>query len=238
MKNLFWNLLLTFCSLQVLGQSDFPLLSQKGIDIDDLIPQNWRLIDSTQGDLNLDGINDIAFVIQDTNKENFELYDGYAVDSFDQNPRILAIYFGDQEGSFNKKLQANKFIIIANSPYMDEPFGGLSIDDDGILRISFYFWYSTGSWYTSNHQYKFKYQNNTFELIEYEFFELHRATNESIEYIINFSTREMNIKEITYDEETKEEIVMEGWQAFSLKELKSIETLEKPFNWKIGHIFI
>ncbi|UII28298.1 hypothetical protein LVD15_07685 [Fulvivirga maritima] len=218
------------------AQTGIPELKQKGNDLSDLTFKEWKIIAEAKGDLNKDGIEDLAFVIQNTDDKNLQLNDGLGVDTVDLNPRVLGIYFGQSDGSYQKQLQSNEFIILRDSPTMDEPFDGILIDKNGVLQIDFHFWYSAGSWYMSNHQYKFRYQNQRFELIGYESDETHRATMNSTNYSINFSTRKMSIATITYNEDTDEEEESKVWKSFELEKLPSIKSLKKPFEWKFQDI--
>ena len=220
------------------SQAEIPKLPDIGNSLNKLGLQGWRLLSSDKGDLNRDGIDDIAFVIQNTDKKYFKFNNRLGIDTLNLNPRILAIYFGKSDGTFKKKLQSNKFILLQDSPTMDEPFDGLTTLQNGVLQINFKFWYSAGSWYMSNHQYKFRYKNNKFEFIGYESNERHRATGKTTYYSINFLTKKMNIKTTIYDEQTDEEKSTEKWKQFELKELKTISTLKKPFEWEFENIFL
>jgi len=106
--------------LTCFGQSEL-ILSDNGETLENIIPNNWKLLDSTSGDLNQDGVSDLVFAIQKTDRNNIELNDGLGTDTIDLNPRILAIYFGNISGGFN-------------------------INKKGILDINYRFWYSAGSW--------------------------------------------------------------------------------------------
>ena len=155
---------ITAC-LFCLGQSDIPELQQSGTSIEELIPKEWKLLSHETGDLNKDGTPDHAFVIQNTDISNFDTTAGFGEDTVDLNPRVLAIYFGSSTGLLNKVHQANKFIPLKDSPTLEEPFDGIKITEPGVLQIDFHFWSSMGSWSTSRHSYKFRYQNDHFELI-------------------------------------------------------------------------
>ena len=220
--------ILTFVSF---GQSEHPELANIGKKISDLTPDGWDTLASTIGDLNRDGIDDLVFAIKNTDNRNFKLNDGLGSDSTDLNPRILAIYFGDSSRTFKKQLQSNEFILLKESPTIDEPFDGLTIQNNGILKMNYSFWSSAGSWYMSNHEYKFRYQNDRFELIGYEETETHRGTMKSTNYSINFSTKKMKTVVTTFDENTEEEKSSVRWKKFELVKLKSISSLRKPFEW-------
>lgn len=211
--------------------SQYPELSKYGRSITELIPLKWETLSTTKGDLNSDGIDDLVFVIKNTDTKNLQFNDGLGIDTVDLNPRILAIYFADSLGNFTKIIQSNEFILLRNSPTMDEPFDGIAIDTSGTLTIKFRFWFSAGSWYLSNHGYKFLFQNNRFELVEYTFSEMHRGTMEERDEYINFSDKIRKTVITTFNEETEEREFFTENESFEINELKSLKTMKKPFQW-------
>ncbi|HEY8402251.1 MAG TPA: hypothetical protein VIK89_13375 [Cytophagaceae bacterium] len=235
MKTIFLLISLSW-SLFLRNTTDPVTLKAEGKSLDDLIPKGWVLLDSAYGDLNKDGIKDLAFVIQDTNPSNLEFNDNtFGNDTINLNPRILGIYFGNSTGAFKKQLQSNDFIILRDSPTMDEPFDGLTISDKGILQINFHFWYSAGSWYASDHSYKFRFQNSKFALIGYDSHSAHRATGETTDYSINFLTRKMSITKGNFSEDKPESV---EWKSFNLTNLKTLDSYGKPFEWEFEGIVL
>ena len=213
-------------------------LITKGNTIENLIPANWKLLASVDGDLNRDGINDLVFVIE--NSENSKIHvneSGLGRDSINLNPRILGIYFRKKNGKLIKKLQSDGFIILQDSPTMDEPFDGFEILESGILQIHFKFWFSAGSYSMSNHTYNFRFQNKRFELIEYESSERHRGTGETVDCIINFATGKMIVSKMTIDDNNIETKTEENI-GFKLNKLRSLTSLGKPFEWAFNGTFL
>jgi hypothetical protein len=96
--------------------------------------------------------------------------------------------------------------------------------------INFRFWYSWGSWWTSQLTYKFRYDGPNFNLIGFDSFALHRATMESNKYSVNFLTRKYEIVRTVEDEDgnTNEKIER---KTFELKVLKTLQTLGTPLQW-------
>lgn len=238
MRLSFLLLFLFIFQIAAICQSKNIILPKSGMFIENFVPKGWQLLSSASGDLNKDGIIDMAFAIQNTDTANIEIGEGDYPDTVDLNPRVLGIYFGQKDGKFKKQLQANEFIILKDIPHMEEPFDGLKILANGVLQIDFHFWMSMGSWYTSNYQYKFRFQNDQFEFIGYESNETHRGSGESTAYSINFSTRKMITTKTSFDEETDEESITQEQKSFNLKTLKSISTLAKPFEWEFEGIYL
>lgn len=221
-------------SLTGFGQSELTL-PVNGKTLEDIIPNNWKLLDSATGDLNQDGIADLVFAIQKTDQNNIELNDRLGTDTVDLNPRMLAIYFGTKSGDFKKKLVSEHFIILRDSPTMDEPFEGFNISKKGVLDINFRFWFSAGSWSMSNHTYRFRFQNNEFTLIGYDSNEVHRASGETTDYSINFLTNKMKITKGNISKDNPESI---EWKEFNLKKLFTIKSIKQPFKLEFEGIYI
>ena len=233
MKRLLTLFAVLLC-ISCLGQSEL-ILPENGETLENIIPNNWKLLDSISGDLNQDGISDLVFAIQKTDQNNIELNDGLGTDSIDLNPRILAIFFGSKSGGFNKKLVSEHFIILRDSPTMDEPFEGFNINKKGILDVNFRFWYSAGSLSMSNHKYRFRFQNNEFALIGYDSNESHRASGETTDYSINFLTRKMKIAKGNFSKDDPDSIV---WKEFHLEKLMTIKSIKKPFELEFNGIYL
>jgi len=223
------RLLLVFTilfSLVSYGQTESVTLKESAKFLDELIPKDWELLDSKTGDLNKDGITDLVFAIANTDEKNLKPNDGFGIGPIDLNPRKLGIYFGTPSGTFKKQLVSNEFIILQETPAMDEPFNGFTISKKGVLDINFHIWYSAGSWSTSNHTYRFRFQNNEFVLIGYDSNESNRATAESVDYSINFLSKKMKIIRGNFSEDKPESV---EWSNIYLEKLFTIKSLKKPF---------
>lgn len=223
-------------SISILSHSQTEIdFIKSGASVEDIIPQNWKVLDVKYGDLNQDGIEDVVFAVQDTNPNNVEINNGLGMDSIDLNPRVLGIYFGTKKALYQQQLISNNFIILRDSPTMDEPFDGFDISDKGILSINFHFWFSAGSWTMSNHNYKFRFQNNEFALIGYESEEVHRASGDTKDYSINFLSKKMKI---TSGNISNEEPSTVEWQNFHLEKLKTLTSIGTPFNWELNGVYL
>ena len=231
----FLHLLVFAWCFSVMGQIEFIDLPGHGNNLEELIPEKWDTLSTAKGDLNKDGISDVAFVIQGTDKVNFEVSELYDQDTLNLNPRVLGIYFGDGSGGYVKQNQSNTFILLRDSPTMDEPLEGIEITDKGVLQIRFLFFYSAGSWYTSNHLYQFRFQNDKFKLIGYDTTDTHRATGEVTSYSINFLTGKMSITRSNFTNDEPESV---EWKDFKLPELKSLDSFAEPFKWSFEGIHI
>ena len=226
------TLLLILVSLNCLGQRE-ATLPEYGNTLAEIIPDGWKVLDSISGDLNRDTIPDLVFAIQNTDKNYLEVNDGLGADTIDLNPRILGIYFGSKSGKFHKELIAEDFIILRDSPVMEEPFVGFSLNKKGVLDITFHIWYSAGSWMVSNHTYRFRFQDDQFTLIGYDSNETHRGTGASIDHSINFLTGKIKVTKENFDSNDPKSV---QWKKFKMKELYTLQTLKKPLQSEIKGI--
>lgn len=236
MKNKLILAILLLNQLIAFGQKESIELSNRSTIIENLIPNNWIIISTTEGDLNNDGESDVAFIIENTDPKLIQANkSSIGRATINLNPRILAIYFKNKKGELVKKLQSNDFIILQNSPTMDEPFDGMEILKNGVLKIDFKFWYSAGSWSMSNHSYTFRYKKDQFQLIRYVSSERHRGTGETTDCTIDFLTGKMKVLETTINDNNVDE-ARENSNSFKLKTLKTIQSLGTPFQWKFNGV--
>ena len=171
------------------------------------IPGGWVLDTALSGDLNKDQQADVVLVLRNTDSANFKKNDGLGMDQLDLNPRRLLILFKTGTG-FTRELVTDVFLPSVNSdesPCLEDPFseGGMEISK-GTLKIHLHYWLSCGSWYVTDYEYTFRYQNKKFELIGLDVSSFHRASGASSITSYNFSTRKkQTITGINEFEETE-----------------------------------
>jgi hypothetical protein len=126
-------------------------------DINSFIPKGWHILEKVkgqpakaEGDLNNDGINDVALIIEGTSKIEGEA-----------PPRSLMILLGNKEKSYSISTTGQKAVLLSNEGGVwGDPFESITIDKESIL-LSFY----GGSNYRWFSSYRFKFQNNDWYLI-------------------------------------------------------------------------
>lgn len=178
--------------LNIIFISQFFSQSEKEVKkYTDFIDENWKLISKAEGDLNNDGEKDVALVIESTNKNNFVKNEFLGSDTLNVNPRRIIVALKKND-SYLLKVDNVHFIPSSGdveASCLEDPFeDGLHIEK-GVLKIDLYFWYSCGSWLTNHNTYTFRYQNNQFEMIGYDYYEFHRASGEATSTSINYSTK-------------------------------------------------
>lgn len=154
----------------------------------DFVPAGWTLYDKVEGDLNGDGVADSALVIQAANPANvFENPDGLGAARYDANARILLVVMSDPEGPYRLVGRDDEVIPNRYSAVIDDPYSDLLIED-GKLMLMLNFWASAGSWMTSSHTFRFRWDGTEMEVIGYDFTEVHRGSGELKQVSVNFLT--------------------------------------------------
>lgn len=159
------------------------------------IPENWKIISQVSGDLNKDGIEDLVLIIENTDVSNIIKNEGLGAPSLNINPREILVFFKDERNNYMLiEKNAIGFIQSENdeeSTCLADPLmidGGIKISNN-ILIVHFNYWLSCGSWSVNDASYKFRFQNNSFELIGFDHFSFNRATTEETRTSLNFSTK-------------------------------------------------
>lgn len=190
-------LLLSIFSSSVIAEPDeipdvtYPQLPRQAPVAEKFVPSGWKLEKQERADLNGDGKADLLLLLRQNEPRNIvSNEDGLGVDALDTNPRILAAAFGTASG-YRLILENHTLIPRHDSPTIDDPLGEVSIVR-GTLQVSLHFWASAGSWSTSQTKFTFRYQEGCFKLIGYDSNETHRASGETTNISVNYSTRKMS----------------------------------------------
>lgn len=164
----------------------------------DFVPAGWKLIKEAKGDLNKDGLADVALVIENKDPRNFiSNADKLGGDTLNLNPRLVLVAFKKENGTYELVAKNASFIPTQHnekSPCLTDPFaenGSIGIAK-GLLSIHFQNFYSCGAWEIYNFDYIFRYQNQKFELIGYNKSSINRSSGEQISTTMNFSTMKIN----------------------------------------------
>ena len=222
-------LLLNFCYGQ---EFSYPSINQTGKTVQDFVPAGWTILDTATGDLNRDKLNDVAIILQ--YKDSVTIVGPHDVeDTVVTQPRMLIIVF---KNSANNKFylaeKTNSFILNHDNPTMEDPYAGLTIHK-GVLQIDFHIFHNMGSWYITNASYKFRFQNNQFELIGAEYSSMHRATHDFENYSYNFLTKKRSLIKGNDNKGTKKT----HWKPVKIATLKTLKTFKQPFTWEVEKDF-
>ena len=169
--------------------TDFP---EQGNKMEDFVPKHWSAIMKVDGDLNKDGLADTALIVEQENPNNISITEYN--DTLNTNPRALLVLFKQENGTYKLAAKNDKGFIEPpkeNSSLLD-PLGEGDINiKNNTLRLNFQYFFSAGSWYITNVEYVFRYQNSHFELIGVEPNSFHRATGEETIVSFNLSTNKL-----------------------------------------------
>lgn len=169
--------------------TDFP---EQGNKMEDFVPKHWSAIMKVDGDLNKDGLTDTALIVEQENPNNISVTEYN--DTLNTNPRALLVLFKQENGTYKLTAKNDKGFIEPpkeNSSLLD-PLGEGDINiKNNTLRLKFQYFFSAGSWYITNVEYVFRYQNSHFELIGVETNSFHRATGEETIVSFNLSTNKL-----------------------------------------------
>ena len=170
-------ILLILTGLMLSAQTrPLPVLKSKGNTITAFIPAGWRLIKQATGDLNQDGIADIAGVI--------ELNKNYNPATETAPPRILFVAFKKPDGFYYLAAQSEKAILKADEGGIwGDPLDSIIIKNK-TLTLYFY----GGSNHRWSFIYHFRYVNNALYLMDAERVNYFNVTGEGTKINYNLMT--------------------------------------------------
>ncbi|WP_232631759.1 hypothetical protein [Methylobacterium sp. Leaf118] len=157
-----------------------PILPRTGAAPADFAPAGWRVEAQAFGDLDGNGVPDLALVLQGTDPGR-RIRTGPADDApaIDGNPRILAVAFGMPGGRGYRLGPANRTLIPRRvSATEDDAFedpGSLSIRS-GTLVLVLHSFSSAGGWEMGHRTLRLRARRDRFDLAGVEAVTVHRAS--------------------------------------------------------------
>jgi hypothetical protein len=211
----------------------YPTVKTYGQRFSDFIPSGWTILDTAKGDLNKDGNDDLAFVLQYRDSVPIAITDYGDLDTVLAQPRMLLIaFYSTNSKQYNLIEQSNTFILSHDNPNMEEPFQDISISK-GILKIDFNIFMNSGGWGTFTNNYKFRYHEKEFQLIGADYYYLNRGSGETEGRSYNFLTRKVKVSRGTISNDK----LKTRWRMLSSTQLKTFKTFSQPFSWEIEKDF-
>jgi hypothetical protein len=193
----------------VIPEVTYPALAKKAASAAGFVPQGWVLEGQASGDLNRDGIADLALVLRQNEPKNVVEHSGLGERPLNTNPRILAVAFREgPAGDYILQAENHTLIPRREDPVQVDPFGddngGIAIERGG-LNITLHLFMTAGGWdmFTATH--KFQHRNNRFELSGYDRSSVHRASGKTNDISVNYLTGKMKLAtgHIASDKPTK-----------------------------------
>ena len=149
--------------------------------LQDFIPAQWELIASAQGDLNKDGLDDYAAIIEYLTEVSETRVFGDYTEEILGRPRILFMAFAKPGDGLCLSVQNNDLVLRAHEGgMMGDPFSDLAIER-GAVRIDYY---GGSSWRWAK-TVRFRYQQDDWYLIGYTDKSYHTFGGKMTEYDYN-----------------------------------------------------
>jgi hypothetical protein len=191
-------LAIVFASAVAVAQAEpppvsYPELAAQGATAEAFAPAGWRIELRVAGDLNKDGIDDLALVIRQSDPANVLTNTALGPPKLDTNPRILAVAFGKARGGYDLALENHTLIPRTTEPNLDDYFaegGGIAIKR-GTLQVKLHLFASAGGWAAGNRTFTFRFQDGRFALIGYDSDMTQRNTGKTTRISVNYLTGKM-----------------------------------------------
>jgi hypothetical protein len=167
-------------------------VSARGEDvrpIADWSPPRSELVMEAKGDLDRDGVDDLARIFRAVDPEKVLASEGLGFAEIDTNPRTVVVLAGGGDG-YRRVVESARFVPPAGDPGQpcrEDPLQGMAIER-GVLKLTFHEWWSCGGGYVVTTRYAFRHDGKGLRLIGEDESSFHRATGEKQEVSINWLT--------------------------------------------------
>ena len=225
--------LFVFLSFSVFARESFrfPKIQYRINSFELAVPKGWHLYAKTYGDLNGDGLEDMAIIMEfDAEVSETRVYGDNHTDLIEerQKPRILAIYFKDKHtSSYILSAQNNNFILREKEGgVLGEPFKQFSINDNQL-----YLRFKGGSIWRWEMGYTFSFLDNNWTLTNAINFYYNHTTGAFTERIFDFKNRQLftnlgNLHQRDSANQKTSEILFFG-------KLRTFDSFKKPWAWEV-----
>jgi hypothetical protein len=226
-------LLALFTSQITKAQSfSYPSLNKQVKHIEQIIPAQWKAIDTVFGDLNNDKVDDLALILEfNLPISEHRAYGDNETDLIKefQRPRVLVIYFKNaQTGKYYLVTQNNNFILRANEGgSLGDPLKNISIANNRLLLQ-----FEGGANWRWILNYEFKYNNKDWNLVKANNIYYHAFTGEMTNNQYNFAERKKRLISGNLANQDENNLVNE--EALIFTSYKTFNTFKKPWTWQIS----
>lgn len=209
----------------------FPKIKPQGASIEELTPTNWTVIENINGDLNHDGIDDVAVIFESNSvTDETRTYgdNNTEIIKETQKPRILAIFFKDKStGNYYLSVQNNDFILRAQEGgKLGDPLNQVAIKDQQL-----YLRFQGGAEWRWEMGYTFKFENKDWFLTSAINLYFNQNTGDMTERVYDFKTRVLfttvgNLHRRAIANRRISEVLY-------FSQLRTFKTFKKPWAWEI-----
>ncbi len=179
-----------------------PAMPRQAATAEGFVPARWRLEAHASGDLNGDGVADLALVIAASED----------VTAATPRPRILAMATGRPGGGYVLAAENHTLVPPQAGNDADDPINGIMSGDveirNGALVVSLGRFSSIGSWEMGTSSFTFRYRDRRLMLVGYDNLSVNRGTSAISGTSVNYLTRRVRHKQGTT--ETDRETVSGG----------------------------
>ena len=167
----------------------YPTLPAAAANAAGFVPAGWRQELQARGDLNEDGIDDMALLLRDQSPANVLDNKGLGPRRFDTNPRLLAVAFGQAGGGYRLVAEDHRLVRRPTYPTQEDPIegaGDLAIRR-GTLVVRMHLFSNAGSYGTAQPSFTLRWQGGRLELIGYDNVQVDRGSGAMETLSVNYS---------------------------------------------------
>lgn len=174
----------------------YPAIPAAGPDAKAFVPAGWTLEQQQAGDLNSDGLSDLALAFHMQDPRNIiPNPGGFCGETLDTNPRILVIALAQPGGGYRLAMQNHSLVPRRDNPCAEDWFSADSVVDGGIeikhgaLRVKLSLFMSAGGWDMGSSVFTFRWQQGAWRLIGFDSTNSERNTGAMQTLSIDYLTR-------------------------------------------------
>lgn len=196
------------------GAASIPLNSGSA---EGFVPDGWYLEKTVEGDLDKDGLSDLALIIRQNDPKLVIDGNGLGTERYDGNPRTIVVALKQAAGGYLRIARNDQIIPVTGGAMIDDPIDNASDSsltiDRGVMRLNISFWASAGTWDTFNRTFSFRLKGTQLGLIGYDNHHVHRGSGALNIVSINYLTR----RKKTETGSIEDDHVPEVWSRISRK---------------------
>jgi hypothetical protein len=144
----------------------YPAIAKRAATAEKLVPKGWLQQAKATGDLNGDGLPDVAMVMLMNSPKNWVSPPWAPTTRFNSNPRMLVVAFGTAKG-YDLALADHVFIPRVENANQEQPFDEIRIDR-GLLKLKMHLFFDVGGYRVGRWAFAFRWQDGGFKLVNFD----------------------------------------------------------------------